>query len=164
MYNAEEIYTIGVEIEKNGKRYYDRTAAAADDPDVAKLLKELSSWEDSHVALFEQLATQLPENAKSGETIDPDEDMQRYLKAVADSHVFLQKDIDIDAVAQGCKTAVDVLEMALRFEKDSVVLYTTMQHMVPEHLGKRTIGRLAQEEIAHVSLIQSKLTVLKGSE
>lgn len=164
MYNAEEIYTVGVEIEKNGRRFYELTAAAADDPDVAKLLKELSSWENSHVALFEQLAGQLPENAKSGESIDPDEDMQRYLKAVADSHVFLQRGIDIDAIAQGCGTAVDVLEMALRFEKDSVVLYTTMQQMVPEHLGKGTVERLAREEIAHVSLIQSKLAMLRGDE
>ncbi len=162
MYNAEEIYTVGVEIEKNGRRFYERTAAAADDPDVAKLLKELSAWEDSHVTLFERLASELPENARSGEAIDPDEDMQRYLKAVADSHVFLRSE-DIDGIAQSCTTAVDVLEMALRFEKDSVVLYTTMQQMVPEHLGKPTIHRLAREEIEHVSLIQSKLATLKDS-
>lgn len=164
MYNAEEVYRIGVEIEKNGKQFYERTAAAASDGDIRNLLTELSNWEDAHITLFEELAAGLPGGATSGETLDPDSDMQRYLKAVADSHVFLKKGLDIAALADGCRTASDVLNLAMRFEKDSVVLYSALEGMVPDHLGKGTIARLRQEEIAHVSLIQEKLETLDGDD
>jgi rubrerythrin len=161
-YNAEEVYRIGIEIEKNGRQFYQAAAEATSDPDIAALMRELAAWEDRHVALFTELAAGLPDGAGSGDALDPDGDVQRYLKAAADSHVFLQKGLDVAELARGCTGPEDVLKLALRFEKDSVVLYSTMQQLVPKDLGQETISSLALEEMQHVSIIQEKLAVLGG--
>ena len=60
----------------------------------------------------------------------------------------------------GCRRPQDVLSTALRFEKDSVVLYTTMKEVVPEKLGRDSVERSAREEISHVALLQAKLRAL----
>jgi len=159
-YNAEEIYRIGVEIERNGRRFYEDAAKAAADSDLKRLLTDLAGWEASHVKLFEDLQAALPKAATSGDAFDPDGDVQRYLKAAADSHVFLQASLDIPALVRACRGARDVLAMALRFEKDSVVLYTVMRDLVPKRLGQKTVERLLHEEIAHVSMIQERLAAL----
>ncbi len=164
MYNAEEVYRIGIEIEKNGRLFYRRSADKSDDPDLKRLFKELAAWEESHVSLFEQLASELPQNATSGLAMDPDGDMDRYLKASADSHVFRLGQEGFDALVDGCRTAQDALKLALRFEKDSVGLYRALQDAVPEELGKKTIERLAREETSHVTLIHEKLVALGEPE
>jgi rubrerythrin len=161
LYNAEEIYRIGIDIEKNGKSFYMKAAERAKQDDVKRLLQQLAGWEDTHIALFERMLGALPKDARAGELHDPDGEMEKYLRAVADSHVFLQKDLDLDTVVRECKDAVATLQMALRFEKDSVVLYATVRDTVPEEFGRDTITRLLQEEIAHVSMIQEQLQVLE---
>jgi len=160
VYNAEEIYQIGIEIEKNGKAFYQAATEKVDDSDAKKLLSDLSKWEDNHISIFEKLQASLPEDATSAGSFDPDEESVRYLKAVADSHIFLQGK-DAGELIETCKNVIEILKMALQFEKDSVVLYTSMRDMVPEHLGKDTVNRLANEEVTHVAFIQKQLSILE---
>jgi len=162
-YSAGEVYRIGIDIEKNGKQFYVKAAERSAEDDVRKLLLQLSGWEDTHVALFERLLAELPPGTQGTELVDPDGEVGKYLKAVADSHVFLQKGLNIDAVAKSCKDAVATLAMALRFEKDSVVLYATVRDAMAEDMGRETINRLLQEEIAHVAMIQEQLRTLEGN-
>jgi rubrerythrin len=48
------------------------------------------------------------------------------------------------------------LDLAVAFEKDSVVFYTTMKKLVPEHLGKGQIDTLIHEEISHIFILTQK--------
>jgi rubrerythrin len=155
-YNAREIYQIGVEIERNGQQFYRTAAERAEDSDSKASFEELANWEKSHVALFERLMEELPADAGESSIVDPDSDVQRYLKAAADSHVFLVNR-DVVAMIDRCKDVGDVLRMALQFEKDSVVLYTSMKALVPEGLGANEIDKLIEEELSHVALLQDKL-------
>ena len=75
-----------------------------------------------------------------------------YLKAAADSHIFVANK-EISALVANAKSPLDILHMALSFEKDSVVLYTTMKNMVPDHLGKKDLEKIINEEITHISFI-----------
>jgi rubrerythrin len=79
-----------------------------------------------------------------------------YLKAAADSHIFVANK-EISALLANAKSPLDILHMALSFEKDSVVLYTTMKNMVPEHLGKKDLEKIIDEEIVHISFITRKI-------
>ena len=161
MFNANEVYQIGVEIEKNGKAFYQAAAEAAEDPATEKLFKDLSAWEESHVELFENLKRQLPAEGGGFDVSDPDGEMTRYLKANADSHVFVIN-TDMPQLVQQCGSPVEVLNMAIRFEKDSVALYASMKNVVPEDMGRDTIDRLVQEELSHVSIIQSRIESLES--
>ncbi|MBD3420448.1 MAG: rubrerythrin [Chitinivibrionales bacterium] len=162
-YNAHEIYQIGIGIEENGKKFYDTACLLSDDEDAQKLFSELAAWENTHITLFTELQNALAEHDGKTELFDPDQETLKYLKAAADSHVFVQS-IDVEKLVRDCDNPIDILKLALRFEKDSVVVYSTMKDIVPETMGKSRIDRLIREEIMHVSFITDKVKTLSGDE
>jgi len=162
LYNASEIYAIGIEIEKNGRNFYHACAQVTQNAQVKKLCEELAGWEDQHVALFEALKASLPEESELQAVFDPEEEYTLYLKAVADSHIFMINR-DVSELVQKAETPKALLEMALTFEKDSVVLYAAMLKMVPDALGKRDIEQIIEEEIRHVSIIRNQLDAMQES-
>lgn len=159
VYNAEEIYEIGIEIEKNGKAFYEAAAEKAEDPDIKIFLNDLAVWEDQHITLFEILRSELTDKISAENAFDPDNEAHRYMKAAAESHIFI-KDLNIGEIVAGCNTPADILNVAVRFEKDSVVLYNTMITLVPESLGKEKIEKLINEELKHVAMLHQKLEEL----
>jgi rubrerythrin len=160
VYNAEEIFQMGIEIEKNGLAFYAAAAKFTKSPEVRKLCEELGSWEGKHVELFKTLKAHLPALAGHEPVYDPDNELELYLKAAADSHIFVGGKA-INELVETAKTGLDILKIALTFEKDSVVLYTTMKSMVPERLGKNEIDKIIYEEIGHISIIHKNILMLK---
>ena len=80
-FNANEIFQIGVQIETNGKLFYETAAKQAQGDAAKKLFQELALWENEHIELFEKLKLQLPEAAKKENLFDPDSELQIYIKA-----------------------------------------------------------------------------------
>ena len=154
-FNAHEIFEMGVQIERNGKAFYEAAAKKASNGEVRDLFKELSTWEAGHITLFEKLRDELPADAGTADLYDPEGDAHLYLRAAADSHVFL-KNKNAEAIAAKCKDAMAALDMGVTFEKDSVVFYTTMKKVVPPALGKSTIDRIIAEEIKHIGMLIDK--------
>ncbi len=160
-FNADEIFQMGVEIETNGKKFYETVAKNTPDTSAKKIYVDLARWESKHIELFKKLRERLPTAASQEDLFDPNEELHLYLKATADSHVFLRNQ-DISKLAGKCKTPLQALNLAIAFEKDSVVFYTTMKKLVPEHLGKREIDTLIDEEISHLDILTQKKKELEG--
>jgi rubrerythrin len=125
------------------------------DPSVKGLFSELAKWESEHQGLFEQLRNALPDSAKREALFDPEGELSLYMRAMAESHVFI-KNRDILGLTSNCKTPAEALDLAITFEKDSIVIFTTMKKVVPEHLGKDKINLLIDEEIKHISILTQK--------
>ena len=160
-FNAELIFEIGVQIEKNGKAFYLEAAKKASDDASKTLFTELAEWEDTHIAVFQQLQADLPDMAGDDTLFDPDNELVSYLQAAADSHVF-DNSADIAYLVSQCQTTADVFDLALTFEKDSVVYYTTMKKVVPAHLGQEKIDLLIDEELKHISILNTKKKLLSA--
>ena len=154
-FNADEIFEMGIQIETNGQKFYELVAKNTSETSVQKLFLDLSRWESSHIELFQKLRQRLPDSAKRGQIFDPNQELHLYIKATADSHVFL-KNKDIPELASKCKTSLEALDLAIAFEKDSVVFYTTMKKLVPESLGKVEMDTLIDEEISHIFILTQK--------
>ena len=159
-YNVSEIYDIGIEIEKNGRDFYNTAAELTEDQETKKFFSELASWENSHISIFTQFKAKLPV-ALSDESpfYDMENERSRYLKAAADTYIF-RKNLNIPNIVKGCKGPVNILKLAIQFEKDSVVLFTTMTNFVPGELEKSGIVKLIDEELMHISYLQDKITLL----
>ncbi|HMK52278.1 MAG TPA: ferritin family protein [Thermodesulfobacteriota bacterium] len=151
-FNADEIFQMGIEIEANGQKFYETVAKNTSEPSAQKVFFDLARWESEHIELFRKLRQGLPDSAKQEDLFDPNQELHLYLKATADSHVFVRNK-DITALATMCKTPIEALDLAVAFEKDSVVFYTTMKKLVPEHLGKNQIDSLIDEEITHIFVL-----------
>jgi rubrerythrin len=154
-FNADEIFQLGIQIETNGKQFYETVAKNTLDPSVKGLFSELSKWESEHQQLFENLRKALPDSAKRETLFDPQGEFSLYMQAMAESHVFIKNE-DIHGLASKCKTPQEALDLAMIFEKDSVVFFTTIKRVVPEHLRKDKIDLLINEEIKHISILAQK--------
>lgn len=160
IFNADEVYQIGVEIERNGRDFYRIAAEQAENPEMSKFYNDLAHWEEKHIELFEKFRSDLPDKAGEEALFDQDNQKHLYLKAAADSHIF-RKNLNISTLVKGCKSPKDFLNIALQFEKDSVVFYNTMITLVPERLGKDKVEWLINEELSHISILYEKLNSLE---
>jgi len=115
-FNADEIFQIGVQIETNGQKFYEMVSRNSADPSEQKFFLNLSRWESEHIALFQKLRQRLPDSAKRGDLFDPNQEVHLYVKATADSHVFL-KNKDIPELASKCKTPLEALDLALPLKR-----------------------------------------------
>jgi rubrerythrin len=156
LYNAREVFDIGIEIEKSGEAFYKAAAEAVEEPKLKSLFSELSDWEAGHVGYFEKLKANL---TGPGEGIEEgtEDEYHRYLKAASDCHIFMAG-VSAAELAQECEAPIDIISLALNFEKDSVVLFTAMKDVVSKKFGKNEIDFLIKEEIRHISLLNDRFS------
>ena len=158
-FNADEIFSISEQIERNGEKFYSQSALRVAEPKAKKVLQDLAGMERSHLKTFQELHAQIDQKAREETTWDPDGEAVAYLRATADSHIF-KSSADPMSVLSTNADAREILELALRFEKDSVVFFLGVSDMVPERLGKTDVMELAKQEQAHIALIQRTLSQL----
>jgi rubrerythrin len=144
-----------VEIETNGKSFYETAAKKSADKAVREFFQELAGWESQHIVLFQKLLDELPTGAGTADIFDPQGEAEAYLRATADSHVFI-KNKDIAGLVAECKSAHEILAVAMSFEKDSVVFYAAMRKVVAPNLGQEKIDRLIDEELKHISILSQR--------
>ncbi len=158
-FNADEVFTIAVDIEKNGEKFYRRAAELATDASARKLLTELADWEQSHIRIFSELHGELKDLNEDSFSWDPYGEVEKYLQTVADGQVFTSE-WDIAKVAEDSSSIREILEFALGREKDAVVFYTSLDMVVPNDIVGEKIDAIVREEISHVRLITEKLSQL----
>jgi rubrerythrin len=154
---ADDVFSMAVRIEENGNAFYTGAAAMAQDPQTKKLFEDLALMEAGHIKAFKSLRSQLPGAFPADAVWDPEGLAESYLQAAADTHIFTVQAASIRLT--GIKTALEALDMALQFEKDSVVFFLGMKEVLPDPGGKDQIDKLIMSEMDHIRM----LTVVKKS-
>jgi len=158
-FNADEIFEMAGQIERNGALFYRKSAELIADPAGKKLLLDIAAMEDEHEKTFADLRAGLSEKEKVTTVFDPEGEISLYLRALADTRVFFEKKID------NTSSIKDILKEAILAEKDSIVFYLGMKEMVPENFGKAKIDAIIKEEMTHIKLLSKELVMenLKGN-
>lgn len=154
VFNADEIFALAEQIEKNGAQFYRKSAQQVKDSTAKVLLLEFASMEDEHLKTFSGMRSALSEAEKKAMTFDPANEAALYLNSLANTKVFFEKKVDASTL-QGIFTA------ALAAEKDSIVFYLGMKDLVPAGVGKDKIQDIIQEEMRHIRILGDKLAALK---
>ncbi len=154
-FNADEIFEMAEQLERNGAKFYRTAAEAASLSDVKQLLVELAEMEDQHEITFSKLRADLSDAEKASTVFDPGNETAHYLKALADTRVFFEKEMDTSS-------AKEVFKAALLAEKDAIVFYLGMKEMISDELGKGRLEDIIKEEMSHIKIIGNKLAALKG--
>jgi rubrerythrin len=154
VFNADEIFAMAEQIEKNGGQFYRKSAQQVKEPTTKNLLLRLASMEDDHLKTFAGMKSSLSEEEKKSMTFDPDNEAGLYLASLAKTQVFFKKEMDTS-------TPEGIFKAALAAEKDSIIFYLGMVDWVPENLGKNEISKIIQEEKSHIRLIGDRLAGLK---
>jgi rubrerythrin len=153
-FNADEIFEMAQEIEKNGAKFY--RAAAKKFQAVSGLFNELAEMEDKHLKTFTDMRAQLDKCELEPAVFDPDGQGQMYLQVMADGHVFDIKS-DPAKLLANLKTAADVLKMAIGMEKDSIAFYVGLRESVAQSAGKEKVDAIIREEFGHIVTLGQKL-------
>jgi rubrerythrin len=158
-FNAAEVIQVAIRIEENGKKFYDQAVKVIDDPAVKKLFEELALQEVEHKRHFENLKAQLPAQTQTSDVWFPENEMEAYLKMMAEQHVFTS-DETLEAKLEQLKGVREALKMAIEFEKDSVIFFLTMQEATDNKKDQEKIGLLVKEEQTHLRRLALELARL----
>ena len=153
-FNADEIFIMAEQLERNGAKFYRESAKAVEDADSRKFLNDLADMEVEHEKTFKSLRAEISEKEKEATVFDPEGEAALYLKSLADSRVFFEKEMDLSSLR-------GILKAAITAEKDSIVFYLGMKEAVAEKLGRGRIENIIKEEMGHIKYLSSKLIALK---
>lgn len=149
VFDAGEIFKIAIEMERNGAEFYRNAAGQVSEEEHRRMLRGLAEMEDEHIKTFNDLSRQL--SAEASDYFDPDGYAARYLKSIADTRIFFEREIDMSSMEA-------ILKEAIQAEEDSIVFYVGMKEMVPDETGKEKIEAIIKEEMGHVRLLSELLT------
>jgi rubrerythrin len=153
-FNADDVFEMAERLERNGAKFYQDAAAGIDGEEARTLLVKLANMELDHEKTFKQMRSDLAAAEKQSTVFDPEGEAIGYLRALADTRVFFEKEIDATSMRE-------ILKAAIEAEKDSIVFYLGMREMVPEKLGRNRLDAIIKEEMGHIRLLSKELVALK---
>lgn len=149
-FTADDVFEMAEQLERNGSTFYRTAAAAVSDADAKALLEKLAAMEDDHERTFKSLRADLSAAEKADTVFDPEGEALQYLRALASTKVFFDKEIDTSSMRE-------ILKDAITAEKDSIVFYLGMREMVPDKHGKDRLDGIIREEMGHIRLLSKEL-------
>jgi rubrerythrin len=149
-FNADEIFEMAEQLERNGSKFYREAAKAQQDAARRELLLKLAAMEDEHEKTFQAMRADLTSREKQSTVFDPEGEAVMYLRALADTRVFFQKKVNAGSM-------VEILKAAIEAEKDSILFYLGMQDAVPEKMGRNRIEGIIKEEMGHIRMLSKEL-------
>lgn len=153
-FNADDIFEMAEQMERNGAKFYRTAAEAINDQSAKAFLVKLATMEDDHETTFSQMRASLKAEEKASTVFDPEGDSGQYLRALADTRVFFEKEIDTSSMKA-------ILKDAITAEKDAIVFYLGMRDAVPEKMGRNRLDDIIKEEMGHIRLLSKELMTQK---
>lgn len=157
VFTANEIVGISIQIEKNGRDFYNALTERYKDKDAVDLFKYLAGEEEKHIQTFQKILDSVgkhePQETYPGEYLE-------YMNALAAESVFTEKAKGKEA-ASGAKNSTDAVNMGIGFEKDSIIFYQSMKKVVPEH-DYKTLNDIISEERSHLRKLYNLKKKLGG--
>jgi len=160
-FSADEVFEMGMDIERNGEAYYRKAAELAKDAAVKAVFHDLMKQEQQHFVTFKGLRDKLPPRTSLPTVADPESEEYLYLDALVKSRLF-NTVREAESLAAKAANAVEALKAALTFEKDTVLFFQMMKGMTDERLGRSEIDRLIEEEHGHIVRISAAIKEITG--
>lgn len=154
IFAGSEIVEFGVQIEKNGRDFYNTLVKKSRNQKAKDVFKYLAGEEEKHIAIFQGILDKVqkynPPESYPGEYF-------AYMKALASDYVFTQGDKG-SQIAKNTKDDKEAVGLGMGAEKDSILFYEGMKKVVPEH-DHNLVEELIIQEQDHVR----QLSELKDS-
>lgn len=141
-FSIREIVEQAIQTEKLGNEFYTKMAEKfKDSKEMKKLFEKLAGHEVRHGKSFIELKKKLKDEEPEGW-----DEVTFYLKAIVDSEFFLGKDKCLPSL-EHVKTALEAIDFALCFERDTLLYYHTLREATNE---KEILDKIIQEEKKHI--------------
>jgi rubrerythrin len=147
-FSIDEILEMAQVIETNGGEFYRKAAEMHEN--ARELLLKLAIMEDQHDAFFANMRKALTDREKEVVTYDPNNEGAAYLAALAESRDLVVDKKPSDALS-GNESVTDIIDIAIQFEKDTIIFFTAMKDLVPGSTGGAKMDAIIHEEVAHIN-------------
>ncbi|HWR40213.1 MAG TPA: ferritin family protein [Patescibacteria group bacterium] len=153
---------IGMEMEVEGRDYYQQASEKVDNPEHKALFQLLKQEEMGHYEAFSKMYATVRENkqVESDEYLF-DADSSRYLTVLVEDHIFPKKQRAQKAISE-MKTTEDILRSAIEAEKNSILFYDELAAQSKFEDARKIFTALKAEEQTHVVKLTRLLVQLKG--
>ena len=145
VFSGSEIVNFGIQIEKNGRDFYNTLFNQSKNRKSKEIFEFLASEEEKHIAVFQNILENTekyePPETYAGEYLS-------YMSALANEYVFTQRDQG-SQIAKKIKDDKEAVNLGIGFEKDSIIFYEGMKRVVPES-GHNIIDELIRQEQSHL--------------
>lgn len=145
IFAGSEIVELGVQVEKNGRDFYNTLVRQSKHKDTKETFKYLAGEEEKHIATFQRILDKLekyePPESYPGEYF-------AYMNALASDYVFTKKDKGKE-IAKNITSDKEAVDMGIGFEKDSILFYEGMRRVVPEY-DHKVLDELIRQEQNHL--------------
>lgn len=145
MLKGLDVLNFAVEIEKNGEKFYKMLEKLVVNAKAKELFKGLAEAEAQHVIDFEKLKEKVSDY-QTPESYDGE--YMEYVEILIASHIF-HKHTDINALSLQVIDARSALDLALVFEKDSIVFFSELGNLLSSH-DQQAVKDLIKEEHKHI--------------
>lgn len=153
VFTAGEALEMALKIEENGEAFYNAIAERSEDAHLQALCENLAVQERAHHRTFERMLGEVkPAPHLPAEQY---EDYQAYLNAALDQSLFAGPDKAL-ALAEKVEDPEEALQMAIGFEKDTMLFYYDLRDMVSES-DREAVSGIIREEKTHLRRLASKL-------
>jgi rubrerythrin len=158
-FNADEVFEMAEQIERNGAAYYRKAAENFRGLDLSKVLLDLAAMEDDHERTFRAMRLELPPKLRTQDKFDPTGEGALYLHAMVHGKVFEPKADPARKLAMAEKPD-DILRTAIEMEKNSIVFYLTVKKMVRMAAGQVRIDEIIEQEMGHIATLSRQLATV----
>jgi len=145
LFAGSEIVELGIQIEKNGKDFYNTLLEQSNSGKAKEIYRLLAGEEEKHITAFQKILDKVikyePAEAYPGEYF-------AYMNALAGDYVFTQKDKGRQ-IAQKIKSDKEAVGIGIGFEKDSILFYEGMKTAMLANEAK-VIDELIAQEKSHL--------------
>ncbi len=158
IFAGSEIVEIGVQIEKNGRDFYNTLEKNSKNKKASEVFKYLAGEEEKHIKVFQEILNRTEKYESSG--LDADEYFA-YMNALASEYVFTKERKGQEA-AKAIKSDKEAVNMGIGFEKDSIIFYEGMKKVVPEY-DLKIVDELIVQEQGHLRMLSDlKKNLIRG--
>lgn len=148
LFEVAELVKVAVEDERTGVAFYSALAQAARTQKMRGLFEGLAKQETFHQARFEKMLADLggvqAREQYEGEYI-------AYLRTMTGTRAFPDTETALRLAAQ-CTSDPAAVDLASRFERDTLMLLNELRGMVPEK-DKSIVDDITREEQAHLTVL-----------
>jgi len=157
VFNVAEVVRVAVEDERSGVAFYSALAEKARDPKLRETFADLSAQEKVHQKRFEEMLAALGDYKAPERYSD---EYVSYLGVLTRDRAFPDEQAARDRAAD-CGDDAAALELASRFERDTLILMEEMQKLVRDK-HREIIDEMADEERDHLVALDAARRRLAG--
>lgn len=148
MFTLKEIYDLGIQIEKNGEKFYREALKKPWSAPMASMLRMLADEEVAHVEFFARRKEKLDVKAEDPEMEAMGREM---LREVLGDQVFSLKEADMSKI----ETLEQLRRVAIEFEQDTIVFYEMIRSFAADKETQDQLDAIIEEEKRHITLFET---------